>query len=109
MQRWLIIVAVGPLAAATAVHAESKRPFDLREPAPIRHGRTIDLRLVQEPSLNRVDPPSTGLAAETEVAPNTRIGFRMMNVSRPPLGPEWRIDGRSTRSRKPAVSVTLRF
>ena len=107
MQRWLIIVAVWPLAAATAANAQANRAFEVREPA--HHPRTIDLRLVQEPSLNRVDPPSTGLLAETEVAPNARLGFRMMTVSRPRLGPEWRIDGRSTRSRKPAVSFSLRF
>ena len=107
MQRWLIIVAVWPLAAATAANAQANRAFEVREPA--HRSRTIDLRLVQEPSLNRVDPPSTGLLAETEVAPNARLGFRMMTVSRPRLGPEWRIDGRSTRSRKPAVSFSLRF
>jgi len=33
----------------------------------------------------------------------------MITVSRPKLGPEWRVDGRSTRTRKPAVSFTFRF
>jgi hypothetical protein len=110
VQRWLVSIGLGPLLlAATAANAQSSRAFEVREPAPERPSKTIDLRLIQEPSFNRFDPPSTGLLAETEVAPNARLGFRMMTVSRPKLGPEWRIDGRSPRSRKPAVSVTVRF
>ena len=108
MQRWLVMVGLGPLLAATAANAQSNRILDTSDPAP-RRSDGIAFRLVTEPSGNRVDPPSTGFAAETQVAPNARVGFRMMTVSRPRLGPEWRIDGRSTRSRKPAVSFTLRF
>ena len=109
MHRWLIIIGFWPLLAATAANAQSNRVLDTREPAPARHGRSIDFRLIQEPSLNRVDPPSTGFLAEAEVSPGARIGFSMITVSRPKLGPEWRIDGRSTRTRKPAVSFTFRF
>ena len=107
MHRWLVIVGLAPLLAATAANAQLQRPFDLREPAPPRKG--VDVRLVQEPSLNRIDRPSTGWQADTAVGPNARIGFRMMTVSRPKLGPEWRVDGRTMRSRKPAVSFSLRF
>lgn len=109
MQRWLIITGLWPLLAATAANAQSKRVLDTREPATAHHARSIDFRLIQEPSLNRVDPPNTGFLAETEVSPNARIGFSMITVSRPKLGPEWRVDGRSTRTRKPAVSFTFRF
>lgn len=109
MQRWLVMVGLWPLLAATAANAQSKPILDTSEPAPERRSNAIDFRMIAEPSLNRVDPPSTGFAAETQVAPNARLGLRMMTVSRPRLGPEWRVDGRSTRSRKPAVSFTLRF
>ena len=109
MQRWLIMVGLWPLLAATAVNAQSKLVLDTREPAPAHHAGSIDFRLIQEPSLNRVDPPSTGVLAEAEVSPGARIGFSMITVSRPKLGPEWRVDGRSTRTRKPAVSFTFRF
>ena len=109
MQRWLVIVGLWPLLAATAANAQSKHILDVREPAAQRHSRSIDLRLVEEPSIYSLTPPSTGFSAETEVVPNARVGFRMMTVSRPRLGPEWRVDGRSPRSRKPAVSFTWRF
>ncbi|HEX6740737.1 MAG TPA: hypothetical protein VF079_02935 [Sphingomicrobium sp.] len=109
MQRWLVIAALGPLLAATVANAQSNRMFDVREPPPQRHSRGIDLRLIEEPSIYRLTPPSTGFSAETEVAPNARLGFRMMSVARPRLGPEWRVDGRAQRARKPAVSFTLRF
>ena len=109
MQRWLVIVGLWPLLVATATNGQSKHFLDTREPPPARHSPSIDFRLIQEPSFNRVDPPSTGFIAETEVAPNARLGFRMMSVSRPKLGPEWRVDGRSTRTRKPAVSLSVRF
>jgi hypothetical protein len=108
VQRWLIIVGMWPLLAATAANAQSKRFLDTREPTP-HHSRSIDFRLIQEPSLNRVDPPSTGFLADAEVSPNARIGVSMITVTRPKLGPEWRVDGRSTRTRKPAVSFTFRF
>jgi hypothetical protein len=108
VHRWLIMIGLWPLLAATAANAQSKRVLDTREPA-ARHARSIDFRLIQEPSLNRVDPPSTGFLAEAEVSPGARIGFSMITVSRPKLGPEWRVDGRSTRTRKPAVSFTFRF
>jgi hypothetical protein len=109
VQRWLVIAGLWPLLAATTVNAQSKRFLDTREPMPEHHSRSLDFRLIQKPSLNRVDPPSTGFLAEAEVAPNARIGFSMISGSRPKLGPEWRVDGRSTRTRKPAVSFTFRF
>ena len=108
MKRWLVIAGSWPLLAATAAGAQSNRGFDLTT-APTRHPRTVDLRLLEEPALTRQGPPSTGFIAETEVAPNAMIGFRMMSVARPKLGPEWRVDGRSTRARKPAVSFSWRF
>ena len=109
MQRWLVIAGIAPLLAATAANAQVSRPFDTREPAPAPRAPSVNFRLVQEPSLNRVDPPSTGWQADTAVGPNARLGFRMITVSRPKLGPEWRMDGRAVRSRKPAVSFSLRF
>ena len=107
MHRWLIIVGVVPLAAAAAGHAQSNS-LSPPEPSP-KAQRTLDLRLTQEPGFDFLTPPTRGFVAGTEVAPNARIGFHLMTVSRPKLGPEWRMDGRSNRSRKPAVSFRLRF
>ena len=107
MQRWLVMVVLAPLVAATAANAQSTRLLDTREPA--QPSRTINLRLIEEPGLTHVAPPSTGFIAETDISANARIGLRMMNVTRPKLGPEWRIDGRSSRVRKPALSFSWRF
>lgn len=103
--RWLVIAGLWPLVAAAAANAQ---PVRLQSP-PAPQGRVLDLRLTQDPSFDHLAPPATGFIADTEVAPNTRLGVRMINIIRPKLGPEWRIDGRSQRSRKPAVSFTFRF
>ena len=107
MPRWLHIAGVLPLLAAAGGHAQSTGVVP-RE-APPKPARTIDLRLTQEPGFDPLTPPTRGIVAGTEVAPNARIGFHLMTVSRPKLGPEWRTDGRSNRSRKPAVSFSWRF
>jgi hypothetical protein len=110
MQRWLAIAGLTPLIAAAGVNAQPTRPAESKHISLAeRHGRAINLRLTQEPGFDLLTPATTGIIAETEVAPNARIGFHLMTVSRPRLGPEWRTDGRSTRSRKPAVSFTFRF
>jgi len=110
MQRWFAIAGLAPLIAAATANAQSTHPAEFRHFSPAeRHGRAINLRLTREPGFDPLTPATTGIAAETEVVPNARIGFHLMTVSRPRLGPEWRTDGRSTRSRKPAVSFTFRF
>ena len=107
MRRYAAIAGFCALSATTAANAQ----FAILGPPdpPARHPRTVDFRLIEEPSPNRIDPASRGFRAETEVAPNARVGFQMMTINRPKLGPEWRVDGRSIRSRKPAVSFSLRF
>jgi len=93
------------MVAAAAANAQSVHP----QSRPTKHAHIIDLRLTQDPSINRFDPPDIGFSAETEVAPNTQLGFRMVNRSRPRFGPDFRIDGRQSKSRRPAVSFTFRF
>ena len=108
MRRCVAIAGFCALSATTAANAQFMTVLGRSEP-PVRHPPPLDFRLIEEPSANRVDPASRGVRADTEVAPNARIGFQMMTISRPKLGPEWRVDGRSIRSRKPAVSFSLRF
>ena len=107
MHRWLHIVAMVPLFAAASGHAQSNL-LAARDPAP-KAQRPLDFRLTQEPGFDQLTPPTKGFVAGAEIAPNTRIGFHLMTISRPKLGPEWRTDGRSNRSRKPAVSISVRF
>lgn len=105
MTRWLFIALLWPMVAATAANAQSVR----QQSQPTLHSRIIDLRLTRDPGLHDFDPPAIGFIADAEVAPNTRLGLRMINLSRPRLGSELRIDGRPPRSRKPALSFTFRF
>lgn len=107
MRRWVAIAGLCALSATTAANAQLTAM--LSPPDPVKRHPRLDFRLIEEPSANRVDPASRGFTAGTEVAPNARVGVQMMTVSRPKLGPEWRVDGRSIRSRKPAVSFSLRF
>jgi hypothetical protein len=109
VERWLSFAGLLPLCAAAGANAQFAALTDHAPPPPAASTRTIDLRLTQEPAFNQFSRPSTGFIADTQVAPNSRVGFSLINVSRPKLGPEWRTDGRSTRSRKPAVSFTFRF
>ena len=104
MTRWLIIAGLWPMVAATAANAQS-----VRQKSPPARQRVIDLRLTQDPGFNQFEPPATGFVADTEVAPNARLGFKMVHRSRPRFGPDLRIDGNQSRSRRPAVSFTFRF
>ena len=109
MQRWLAIAGVVPLIAAAAANAQANRSnVSGRLVSPNTHPR-VNFRLGQEPAFNRFDPPSAAFVAQSQVGPNSRIGFHLINVSRPGFGPEWRTDGRIPRSRRPAVSFTFKF
>ena len=110
MQRWLAIAGLAPLIAAAAADAQPTRLAEINHISPSDgHRRAINLRLIQEPGFDRLIPAMTGFVADTPVTPNARIGFQLVNVSRPRLGPEWRTDGRVPRSRRPAVSFSFRF
>jgi len=107
LQRWLAIVGLAPLLAATNAFAQPL-PWLSSKP-PTSHGRPINFRLVEEPAFNRSDPPNRGVIADAPLAANVRMGFSLITVSRRQLGPEWRVDGRALRSRKPALSFSYRF
>ena len=104
MTRWLVIAGLWPMVAAAA-NAQSVRP----QSHPTRHAHVIDLRLTQDPGLYQFEPPATGFIADTGVASDARLGIRMVNRSRPRFGPDLRVDGRQSKSRRPAVSFTFRF
>lgn len=105
MTRWLIIAGLWSMVAAAAANAQSVRP----QSQPTHHSRVIDLRLTQDAGMTQFDLPATGLIADSEVAPNARLGFSMVNRPRPRFGPDLRVDGRPSKSRRPAVSFTFRF
>ena len=105
MTRWLFIALLWPMVAAMAANAQSVH----QQSRPTRHAHVIDLRLTQDPGFSQFEPPATGFIADTEVAPDARLGFGMINRSRPRFGPDLRVDGRQSKSRRPALSFTFRF
>ena len=105
MTRWLIIAGLWPMVAAAAANSQSV----LQKSKPTPHSRTIDLRLTQDPSFSQFEAPATGFIADTEVAPNARLGLKMVHRPRPRFGPDVRVDGAQSRSRRPALSFTFRF
>lgn len=107
MKQWLATAGLWPLVAASSALAQPAHVF-LTHPS-ISHKRTLDLRLVEEPGFNRAAPPNRGVLADTPLSANMRMGLQLITVSRPRLGPEWRVDGRMLRSRKPAVTFSYRF
>jgi hypothetical protein len=110
MQGWLAAAGIALLFATASAEAQVNLSTRNERAAPaIAQPRTIDLRLIQEPAFNRFDPPTIGFTADTQIAPNARFGFRLLNVARPKPGPELRTDGRPTRTRRPGLSLTFAF
>jgi len=107
LQGRLAIVGLWPLLAATGVFAQPIQAIQTQ--SPMTHRRAIDLRLVEEPGLNRAAVPNRGVIADTPLGANMRMGVQLITITRPRLGPEWGIDGRTIRSRKPAVTFSYRF
>ena len=109
MQLGLAVAILCAMLAPTAANAQLREtpmiPKPYAEPRP--HG--INFRLTQTIPTDLLAPSSRGIMADTEVAPNARVGMGLITLSRPMFGPEWRTDGRTIRSRKPALTFTFRF
>lgn len=108
MPRWLAIAAFWPLFAAGPVSAQAHLRGPLTLPAEPRV-RSFDVRMTQEAAPSHLAPSAMGIIAEAGIAANARVGLGLITLGRPKLGPEWRVDGRSVRYRKPAVSFTFKF
>jgi hypothetical protein len=110
MRLWLIIVGC-LLAPATAGQAQmlASKPFVPRDSVRATV-RMPNLRLVQQPPFDPAPTRQSGMIISTEVAPNSMIGLGLFNVSPKKLnGGDYRIDGRTPKSKKVGVSFKLRF
>jgi len=96
-----------PLASRAGA---APRHFAILAPPPAAHGRTIDLRLVQDPEFGPTPIAHSGLIGETAVAPNATLGFGLLSVSpRRPSSGEWRYDPRAGHRKKASVRFLLKF
>jgi hypothetical protein len=109
MTRWLALLSVIGLAAApSAAGAATFDQWGIAEPE--QAGPKLKFRLVQEPVISSRPIHNSGMIAQTEVAPNAAIGIGLFkSTQRKPDAGEWRLDERSTGSRKAAVRFLFKF
>jgi hypothetical protein len=107
MRRWLTIAAICPLFAASAAQSQIKS-MSIDEIASAK-SRALDLRLSQPIDSAYSLPMAGGMIVQRKVAPNARVGVGLLNMFAKKMGPDWRVEGRSGRSRKPAVTFVLKF
>jgi hypothetical protein len=110
MRLWLIVLGC-LLTPATAGQAQMLIGKPLVPRDSLRATvRAPNLRLVQQSPLDPAPTRQSGMIISTEVAPNSMIGLGLFNVSPKKLnGGDYRIDGRTPKSKKVGVSFKLRF
>ena len=105
MRPWLIGMA-GLAAVASPLHAEER--FALRVVTDAAPSRTHpSLRISDDQQLPPM-LPHLGVVAETQVLPNTRVGFGLVPISKSSPAADWQSPKRSN-GRKPGISLRLRF
>jgi hypothetical protein len=110
MRHGLVALALGPLLAGAA-HAGPQAGLSLSttEPEPDSR-RTLNFRLVRDDIEDPGPIHNSGMVAETEVAPNTSLGFGLLKTSPRKLGSgDWRTENGGSRSRKAAVRLQFKF
>jgi hypothetical protein len=107
MRYWLA-VAVLPLLASTAAHAQMKGllPPDV---AGVARDHALDLRLAQQQGFDRPLPLVRGMIAEHDFAPNALVGIGLANLHGRKKRGDARIADPPTRSKKPAITFVLKF
>jgi hypothetical protein len=102
------------IAAASSFAAMTGQP-ELRgvaaeEVANVAKTRALDLRLSEEFGNQRPIPLLRGMIVRHNFAPNAMIGLGLSNIyAKRKVGSEARTDGRTSRSRKPAITFVLKF
>ena len=110
MTRWFLLLLASSLVPISA-HAATPFgvPLTPPDPAPAK-GPRLNLRIVDDNHNLPRPVRQSGMIVQTEVAPNTNIGFGILKVSKGKVGStDWRIDSKSGYSKRPAVSVEFRF
>jgi hypothetical protein len=108
MTRWLMLAGLVPLLTGQALAA----PKPITSPPRTRPAtdRTVNFRLLQDTVLDTTPVHHSGMAAQTNLAPNASVGVGMISVSsRRAASGDWRNDARFPRSKKVAIKLTLKF
>jgi hypothetical protein len=109
MHVWLLVAAAVQAASA----ASPRAGFNGMAPIEVIHvatARTMDLRLTQQYGPAAASPFMRGMIVQREVAPNAAVGIGLATMySRRKAGFDPGSEGRTKRSRKPAVTFLLKF
>jgi hypothetical protein len=109
MQKWLGLLVLLPLAAASAGHAQDKG-IATADVASVARSHQIDLRLSQQQGNERPLPLIRGLIVQRDVAPNAIVGLGLANMyGRRKSGASARPGDLPISSRKPAVTFVMKF
>lgn len=109
MQLWLVSAGLLPLLFAAAV-VNAQVSLNSRDPqATHSKPRTLNLRISQTYQFEPFVRSEKGIIAETDVTPNTSLGFGMVTITSRRPGVTSRFDGRPDHSRKPAVTFVWKF
>ena len=109
MKTWLAIAAVLPFAAGAGAEAQTSGLAAI-EGVRVARTRELDLRMSQELGAALPAPLVRGLIVQQELAPNAAVGIGLANIyAKRRAGTELRQGERPSRSRKPALTFTLKF
>ena len=108
MGKWLAVAVVMPLTAATAANAQMKglAPADV---ASVARSHSLDLRISEQQGVDRPMSLVRGMIVQRDVARNTAIGVGLANMYGRKKGSNLRIGDPPARSRKPAVTLQMKF
>ena len=108
MGKWLAFAAILPLMSAAAANAQMKG-LGIADIASVARTRALDLRLVEERSVDTRAPFTNGLIAQQSVAPNALVGLGLARIYGRTKRGDARITDAPSIGRKPAVTFVLKF
>ena len=108
MGKWLAVAAVLPFTVATAASAQMKG-LSTVDVANVARGHALDLRISQQQGVDRPQPLVQGMLVQREVTSNAVIGLGLANMYARKKSSSLRIGDPPARSRKPAVSFSVKF
>jgi hypothetical protein len=104
-----MIAAGSSFAAATASRPDLSGLVP-SEVAAVAKERVLDLRLSEELGRRRILSFSPGMIVHRDLAPNATIGLGLSSLyGKKKAGADSRLEGRPSRSRRPAVTFLLKF
>lgn len=108
MGKWLAVAAVLPFTVATVAHAQMKGLATV-DVANVARSHALDLRISQQQGVDRPQPLVQGMLVQREVTSSAVIGLGLANMYARKKSSSLRIGDPPARSRKPAVSFTVKF